>query len=90
MKVQIALEGSAFTCLEDPTGSSSPWPHRFWNRVAGFQNIGLLSNFLKIFIYLFMRDTQRERERGRDTDRGRSRLFMSPMWDSIPGPQVIL
>ena len=42
--------------------------------------------FLKdfLFIYLFMRDT--ERERGRDTVRGRSRLHAgSPMWDSILG-----
>ena len=38
-----------------------------------------------LFIYLFMRDT--ERERGRDAGRGRSRLPAgSPMWDSIPGP----
>ena len=42
--------------------------------------------FLKDFIYLFMRDT--ERARGRDTGRGRSRLQAgSPMRDSIPGPQ---
>ena len=42
--------------------------------------------FLKIFIYIFMRDT--EREGGRDTGRGRSRLHPgSPMWDSIPGLQ---
>ena len=42
--------------------------------------------FLKIFIYLFMRDT--ERERGRDTGRGRSRLHAgSLMWDSNPGLQ---
>ena len=40
------------------------------------------------FIYLFMRDTERERERGRDTGRERSRLHAgSPMWDSIPGLQ---
>ena len=38
------------------------------------------------FIYLFIRDT--ERERGRDTGRGRSRLPAEiPMWDSIPGPR---
>ena len=38
------------------------------------------------FIYLFMRDT--ERERGRDTGRGGSRLRAgSPIQDSIPGPQ---
>ena len=46
--------------------------------------------FFKDFIYLFMRDTQkeRERERGRDTGRGKSRLHAgSPMWDLIPGPQ---
>ena len=46
--------------------------------------------FLKDFIYLFMRDTERdrERERGRDTGRGRSRLHTgSPTWDSIPGLQ---
>ena len=44
----------------------------------------LLFYFFKIlFIYLFMRDT----ERGRDTGRGRSRLPVgSPRWDSIPGP----
>ena len=46
----------------------------------------------KDFIYLFMRDTQRERERererGRDLGRGRSRLPVgSPMWDSILGPR---
>ena len=41
--------------------------------------------FLKIlFIYLFMRHT----EKGRDTGRGRSRLLAgSPMWNLIPGPQ---
>ena len=42
--------------------------------------------FFKDFIYLFMRDT--ERERGRDTDKGRSRLHVgSPMWDLYPGLQ---
>ena len=42
--------------------------------------------FLIAFIYLFMRDT--ERERGRDTDRGRSRLPAgSPMRDLIPIPE---
>ena len=42
--------------------------------------------FLKIFIYLFMRDT--ERERGRDIGRGRNRLHTgSPMWDLILGLQ---
>ena len=39
--------------------------------------------FLKDFIYLFTRDT----ERGRDKGRGRSRLPAGNlMWDSIPGP----
>ena len=38
------------------------------------------------FIYLFMRD--RERERGRDTVRGRSRLHAGSLtWDLIPGLQ---
>ena len=42
--------------------------------------------FCKDFIYLFMRDT--ERERGRDTGRGRNRLHAGTlMWDSIPGLQ---
>ena len=42
--------------------------------------------FKKDFIYLFMKD--RERERGRDIGRGRSRLHAgSPMWDSILGLQ---
>ena len=42
--------------------------------------------FFKDFIYLFMRDT--ERERGRDTGRGRSRLHAgSPMQDSLLGLQ---
>ena len=42
--------------------------------------------FFKDFIYLFMKET--ERERGRDTGRGRSRLHAgSPMWDSILGLQ---
>ena len=46
----------------------------------------IILDFLKDFIYLFMKDTQRER--GRDTGRGRSRLHAgSPMWDSIPGLQ---
>ena len=40
--------------------------------------------FLKDFIYLFMRDT----ERGKGIGRGRSRLPEgSPMWDSILGLQ---
>ena len=40
----------------------------------------------KIFIYLFMRDT--EGERGRDTGRGRSRLHAGSLtWDLIPGLQ---
>ena len=40
----------------------------------------------KDFIYLFMRDIQRET---RDTDRGRSRLHTgSPMWDLIPRPRI--
>ena len=46
--------------------------------------------FLKKFIYLFMRDTEREeeRQRGRDTGRGRSRLHAGRlMWDSILGLQ---
>ena len=42
--------------------------------------------FKKYFIYLFMKDT--ERERSRDTGRGRSRPHAgSPTWDSIPGPR---
>ena len=42
--------------------------------------------FFKVFIYLFMRDA--ERERGRDTGRERSRLQAgSPVWDLIPGLQ---
>ena len=42
--------------------------------------------FLKDFLYLFMRHT--ERERSRDTGRGKSRLHAgSLMWDSIPGLQ---
>ena len=41
-------------------------------------------DFFKDFIYLFMRDTEREA----DTGRGRSRLHAGrPMWDSILGPQ---
>ena len=41
--------------------------------------------FFKDFIYLFMRDTQREASR--DIGRWRSRLHAgSPMWDTIPGP----
>ena len=37
-----------------------------------------------LFVYSFMRDTQR----GRDLGRERSRLSAGrPMWDSIPGPQ---
>ena len=46
----------------------------------------ILIFFLKDFINLFMRDT--ERERGRDTGRGRSRLPAgSPTQDSILGLQ---
>ena len=38
----------------------------------------------KDFIYLFMRDTERDRDLGR----GRSRIPAgSPVWDLIPGPQ---
>ena len=45
--------------------------------------------FLKDFIYLLMRDT--ERETGRDIGRGRSRLpARNPMWDSIPDPGITL
>ena len=40
--------------------------------------------FLKYFIYLFMRDTQK----GRDLGRRRSRLLAgSPIWDSVPRPR---
>ena len=40
--------------------------------------------YIKRFIYLFMRDT----ERGRSTGRGRSRPpAVSLMWDWIPGPR---
>ena len=43
--------------------------------------------FKKYFIYLFMRD--RERERGRDIGRGRNGLPpRSPMHDSIPRPGI--
>ena len=39
--------------------------------------------FLKDFIYLFMRDIERQRHR----DRGRSRLLAgSLIWDLFPGP----
>ena len=39
--------------------------------------------FFKDFIYLFMRDTERQRQ-----GRGRSRLHAgSPRWESIPGPR---
>ena len=42
--------------------------------------------FFKDFIYLFMKDT--ERERGRDTGKGRSGLHAgSLMWDMILGLQ---
>ena len=44
----------------------------------------VLLNFLKDFIYSFMRDT----ERGRDTGRESSRLLVgNPMKDSILGPR---
>ena len=33
-----------------------------------------VNHFFKDFIYLFMRDPERERERGRDSGEGRSRL----------------
>ena len=43
--------------------------------------------FFKDFIYLFIRDTQREAETQAEGE-GRSRPHAgSPMWDSIPGPQ---
>ena len=43
-------------------------------------------DFLKDFIYLFMRDA--ERERLRDTGRGRSKLHTESLtWDSILGLQ---
>ena len=46
--------------------------------------------FLKGFIYLFRRDTERERERGRDTRKGRSRLPAgSPSWDLIPVSRIM-
>ena len=41
----------------------------------------LLRFFFKDFIYLFMRDTQREGQRQAEGEAG------SPTWDSIPGPQ---
>ena len=54
-----------------------------------FIQIFSLVFFFKDFIYLFMRDI--EKERGRDIGRGRSRLLSgSPMWDSIPDPQIML
>ena len=49
-------------------------------------SIPIVYLFFKDFIYLFMRDP--ERERSRDTGRGRSSLYAgTPMWDSIPGLQ---
>ena len=49
-------------------------------------NFNIVKFFFKDFIYLFMRDTQREKSR--DTGRGRSRLHAgSPTRDSIPGLQ---
>ena len=46
--------------------------------------VSFLAFFFKDFIYLLMRNT--ERERSRDTGRGRSRLHVgSPTWDSILG-----
>ena len=42
--------------------------------------------FFKDFIYLLMRDTEREKVRERGRERGRSRPHAgSLMWDSIPG-----
>ena len=54
--------------------------------ISSFFFYFLFLSFFKDFIYLFMRDT--ERERGRDTGSGTSRLHaVSLMWDLIPGPQ---
>ena len=49
-------------------------------------------SFLRFYLFIHERHTERERERerekGRDTGRGRSRLHAGiPMWDSIPGLQ---
>ena len=57
--------------------------------IAVISVVTSLSFFIfKDFIYLLMRNTEREREReiGRDTGRGRSRLHAgSLMWNSIRG-----
>ena len=46
-----------------------------------------IKNFFKDFIYLFMRDTQREQ--GRDRGRGGNRLHAgSLMWDSTSDPRI--
>ena len=55
-------------------------------QLVGGGSPGLMAEtFFKDFIYLCMRDTQREA--GSNIGRGRSRLPAgSPMWDSIPRP----
>ena len=50
----------------------------------GEQFILLLFYFFKDFVYLFMRDTEREAETQAEGEAGSSG---SPMRDSIPGPQ---
>ena len=47
---------------------------RHWNNI-----------FLKDFIYLFMKDTERERQRHRQ--REKQAPCREPEWDSIPGLQ---
>ena len=56
----------------------------FWRKQLG--------NFFKVFIYVFLRDSQREtqRQRCRDTGGERSGIHAgSPLWDWIPGPPGI-
>ena len=60
------------------------WPYFILLHFAIWHLQILVFIFFKIFIYPFIRDT----ERGRNTGRGRSRLYAgSPMQDLIPGLQ---
>ena len=79
LRQPVQLEGSGIAlCFQ------RAFPH-YWNWASLNLSVYHQSIFICLFVYLFMRDT--EKERGRNTGRGRSRLPAgSLMWDLMWDP----